>query len=394
VNKMRQMQAGITGMGSAPSTAGPSAPSTEALDERCGICHEEQISDPYTIPQCGHSFCMGCLGTWQSYLKKQHSMMPGSGGGADENDAPALTCPTCRANTPDIGMSINETAMLYAQRANRDGLSEDERTEYRELALAELKKFDGPSFLHDVKERVQKLATSSSILRELGRPADALKCLEEMEEIDRAALESKREVSRLLHALDLAESAGRNDEADAIAERLEAMKETNRKRLEWFELYLSMAETKEDMKDWAGAMELYKWKVMMKMHRTEQEIEDDEDGFTFSPSGANTPSGATPSQERRMIMGMSRCLYHLEKYDTAIELGESAITMNRHFPQVHKHVALSQKAKGDYAAALTTMARAVQYETPWDEANKKVVLKMYEEMKKDLEAKPLICDSD
>ena len=83
-----------------------------------------------------------------------------------------------------------------------------------------------------------------------------------------------------------------------------------------------------------------------------------------------------------MFMGMSRCMYHLKNYEFAIQLGEAAIEMNRHFPQVHKYVALSQKASGDIEGAIRTMARAVNYETPWDEANRKVVLAMYEEMKR------------
>jgi hypothetical protein len=58
--------------------------------------------------------------------------------------------------------------------------------------------------------------------------------------------------------------------------------------------------------------------------------------------------------------------------------------MNRHFPQVHKYVALSQKALGNNEDAVRTMAKAVNYETPWDEVNKKIVLEMYDEMKNSL----------
>jgi len=89
----------------------------------------------------------------------------------------------------------------------------------------------------------------------------------------------------------------------------------------------------------------------------------------------------SPPEQRQVIMGLSRCFYEIGKYDLAIDLGESAIEMNRHFPEVHKYVALSQKALGDIASARTTMKRAVLYETPWDDKNIEANKKMLHEMK-------------
>jgi hypothetical protein len=76
----------------------------------------------------------------------------------------------------------------------------------------------------------------------------------------------------------------------------------------------------------------------------------------------------------------SQCAYHLGKYDKALNAGGAAIQMNRHFPNVHKYVALSQKAMGDINASRVSMARAVVYETPWDEEHKADVLRMYHGM--------------
>lgn len=73
------------------------------------------------------------------------------------------------------------------------------------------------------------------------------------------------------------------------------------------------------------------------------------------------------SQWRQVYMGFSRCCYELKKYDHAIEVGEGAIMMNRHFPQVHKYVALSQKASQGLPSAIKTMKRAVLYEAPWSD---------------------------
>jgi tetratricopeptide (TPR) repeat protein len=77
----------------------------------------------------------------------------------------------------------------------------------------------------------------------------------------------------------------------------------------------------------------------------------------------------SPPEQRAVIMGLSRCCYEIGDYDNSISFGEGAIEMNRHFPEVHKYVALSQKATGDLDAAKATMTRAVLYETPWDEKN-------------------------
>ena len=78
---------------------------------------------------------------------------------------------------------------------------------------------------------------------------------------------------------------------------------------------------------------------------------------------------ATPPQWRQVWMGLSRCFYELGAYDKAIDSGMAAIEMNRHFPQVHKYVALAQHASLDYDAAKAIMTRAVLYEAPWDDKN-------------------------
>lgn len=97
-------------------------------------------------------------------------------------------------------------------------------------------------------------------------------------------------------------------------------------------------------KNWEGAFELYKSIFEATIDRS-------------------------PPEQREVYMGISRCLYEMGRYDHAIDIGNSAIKMNRHFQQVHKYVALSQKAKGDHVSAIATMTQAVIYESPWDEEN-------------------------
>lgn len=76
---------------------------------------------------------------------------------------------------------------------------------------------------------------------------------------------------------------------------------------------------------------------------------------------------ATPSQWRQVWMGMSRCFYELGNYEKAIGAGTAAIEMNRHFPHIHKYVALSHKASGDRSLSIKMMKHAVLYEAPWSD---------------------------
>ena len=107
--------------------------------------------------------------------------------------------------------------------------------------------------------------------------------------------------------------------------------------------------------NWEGALEIYKSLYMEMEYKS-------------------------PPEQRQVIMGISRCFYEMKAYDQAIGVGESAIIMNRHFPEVHKYVALAHKEKGDIETAIATMTKAVLYETPWDdkniEANKALLMEM------------------
>jgi hypothetical protein len=47
---------------------------------------------------------------------------------------------------------------------------------------------------------------------------------------------------------------------------------------------------------------------------------------------------------------------------------------------VYKYKALAQKAPGDLDAAIATVNRAVLYETPWDDNNRRIALAMYDEL--------------
>jgi len=169
-------------------------------NNRCFICLDEPIEDPWTVPQCGHSFCFGCLKSWQGHIKNNLSSSLQHNN--NSNSPTKLTCPACRANMPDIEKTMNETAMLYASRASGKGLTGDEKEKYRELALSELNKVDDST---DLENRVQALVTKSEILMKLNRPVDAYKALEEMEQIDEEGRNNGMEITRLIDLMDVAE---------------------------------------------------------------------------------------------------------------------------------------------------------------------------------------------
>eukprot|EP00979_Chaetoceros_neogracilis_P009827 scaffold2253_cov286-Chaetoceros_neogracile.AAC.2 len=339
----------------------------------CFICLSEPMMDPFMLPKCGHAFCFSCLKKWQDFA---------SGSGHQQQQGP--TCPACRAEAPDLYKSIYETAWLYAARVSNNDLTEEERRKFSELALAEIDKVDTGAAM-DHRKRMPMLFSRAEILKQLKRPEEALKIFQEIEALHQEGEKNCQEMVRLINAFKLADIKGRPDEIDiedrteemeadiegrtdemrATLHEIERMKKRNCSRLEndAVDLYQIMAECMEMMEDYKGAEDVYKFKVMAAMDANGDHI--------------------TPIQSRKMYMGISRTSYYMGNYFMSIQLGLAAIEMNRCFPQIHKYVALSQKASGNVDAAIKTMGRAVNYETPWDEANRKIVIEMYEELLKE-----------
>eukprot|EP00535_Pseudo-nitzschia_heimii_P007544 CAMPEP_0197187252 /NCGR_PEP_ID=MMETSP1423-20130617/15541_1 /TAXON_ID=476441 /ORGANISM="Pseudo-nitzschia heimii, Strain UNC1101" /LENGTH=440 /DNA_ID=CAMNT_0042638787 /DNA_START=55 /DNA_END=1377 /DNA_ORIENTATION=- len=328
----------------------------------CFICLSEPMVDPFTLPRCGHAFCFACLQTWQAFARRTGAATRVQIG--DERTAKTMTrtttCPACREEAPDIVKTVQETALLCAARAVNRDLGADEQTRHRELALRELDKLVvDPNAAIDPSQKCQALFTRAEILQHLDKHAEALEALEEAVSLQREGQKDLREAERLFEAGRQAFLEGRVDDAAAIKEEMDGREKGFAIENYGVDFYLSIAKCKTALGDYKGALDVYKFKVM----------------------AINDNANCTPPQQRMMVMGMSECFYHIGQYENAIELGEMAIEMNRFFPQVHKYVALSQKASGDREAALRTMGRAVNHETPWDEANRKIVIKMYEDMK-------------
>ena len=331
----------------------------------CYICLSETMVDPFTLPKCGHAFCFSCLQKWQDFTSKSQSQSSFWSGNQQQQQGP--TCPACRVEAPDLYKSIHETALLNVVRASNNDLTEEERRKISELALTEIDKVDTGATM-DPDKRTPMLFTRAEILQQLKRPEEALKALQEIEGLHQEGEKNYQEILRLVNALEIANIEGRMDDFDAIDQEIKRIQESHCSvaRLEndaVVDLYLIMAECMGVMEDYTGAKDVYEFKVMPAMDANHDNI--------------------IPPQQRRMFMGVSRAAYYMEDYELSIRLGREAIKLNRYFPQIHKYVALSQKASGKLEAAIKTMGRAVNYETPWDEANRKIVIKMYEELLKE-----------
>jgi tetratricopeptide (TPR) repeat protein len=149
-----------------------------------------------------------------------------------------------------------------------------------------------------------------------------------------------------------------------------------------FPILLQLADAHEAAGQWEKARDVYKDMLQQTMADSMQ------------------PQPPAP-QTRKIFSGLSRCFYQLKLYQYAILAGQDALATNRHFPGVHKLIALPQLAlvqqqqqqttsgsadrqssrdtdhEDDFTPptmddVLLTMRRGVVYETPWDDINRQV----------------------
>ena len=318
----------------------------------CGICLDEETAPRVSLSECGHAFCPECLREWHR-VELASTARPGGGG----------CCPRCRTGVQNEGVkALIDRAMIYAaRRANIKIPESDESREHGRLALAELDKV----FLIE-NDNLQALFTKRYVLSTMDEPQLAVEVFEKLIKILQGNQENADRINDCLDQVRIAKDVGDDDEAERlimIAEEITAssgsMVRLAGGKAGLFDIKIALAEAREEMRDWEAARDTYL------------------DMFVLMDS----PDVGTPVEQRKIFMGISRCFYELGDYDRALTAGEGAIEMNRHFPGVHKYVALAHKAKGELARAVETMNRAVLYETPWDEGNVEKAMKLFEELK-------------
>jgi tetratricopeptide (TPR) repeat protein len=192
----------------------------------------------------------------------------------------------------------------------------------------------------------------------------AIQVIQKRMELDKEGRENSKIMTEKLDRAKMAMDEGREEEADQIMEEIEQFHQEGHsvsrfKKGVGLDLLLQMAKAQELVQEWEAAIETYK----RLFHETYEDF-----------------SVATPVQQRKLLMGISRCFYKVGNYKGAIAMGEGAIDMNRHFPGVYKYVALSYRETGDRQMAKTTMNRAVLYETPWDDQNREEAYELFKDL--------------
>jgi tetratricopeptide (TPR) repeat protein len=353
-----------------------------AVNTACGICLEEPIFNPVVLKQCRHAFCFPCLQSWQHYRPNPEAaameFVPGQG---NQNKA----CPFCRQTIEKSATDeILELACLLSARSRRLDLHDEERSQLFDAALAEVDKI-----LHLNANDLGALFVKGQILREVA-PIEAVQVFQTAIELDRQGATERAKVDAILDAVKVAMDAGDDDEAERLLQPLEELYSSNdvsvRNRqpaqfgsgpYRLFPIFLQLAEAHEAASQWEEASDVYK-----KM---------------LNETMPDVPQPPAP-QVRMILFGLCRCFYQLKLYDRAIHAGRGALAMNRHFPGVHKLIALPQlalvrqqqqtasgamcqqssqdKNQGDDIVpptmddVLLTMRRGVVYETPWDDTNR------------------------
>ena len=246
---------------------------------------------------------------------------------------------------PDIDGGFLDRAVMHGARAAK--LTGEQRLLQCELALAEVEKelSADPSDL-----RANYLRADICLLA--GDASVAIEAFKSILDRNARARQAKDEVMRIIALADAADEAGDDAEADRLmtqAEQMESAKTLNDGSTELLETKLKLAAAHQAAGEWDAANVLYMAIV--------------------GGMGDNPMYGGLRLQ-LRLWMGMTRTFYEMGAYERAIKgSGGMAVAMNRHYPGVHKYVALSEKASGDLGAAVKTMSRAVLYEAPWDLEN-------------------------
>ena len=347
VETMKQMVADI-GSGAAAPAEDENKQDILSKQYCCGICLEEKdyMTNPVVLP-CRHVFCYPCL---RRYQQLQRSVERWNHSPPTQHHS---RCPYCRSEIYDVKKSIVEGVLIHAARAGRKDLHENERNEYAALALQELEKI-----ISTEENDIQARLTKAEILGQIGDHTRAIELFEDLEKEFQVMVDDKKKVDELTHQAKNASDAGNDAEAEKVMDQIELIITPGKSVVSESELIgmrIFIAEEYVALEKWDDAISSF-GSVMMRGQEA-----------------------LTAVQQRRIIMGLSRCFYEKGKYDTAIDFGHSAIETNRHFPGVHKYVALSYKSKGDLREAQKVMTRAVLYETPWDEYHKKEVRTLFEE---------------
>lgn len=300
------------------------------VNTACAICLEDPIpSEPVVLPKCNHAFCFSCIQTWQSYSKFDPSIdysEEPSDGNSNYKSKNQSCCPYCRQDVEKSAVQqAMETAALYAGRAKGSGSTVAERTNLYNLAIEEVDKV-----LDSNPIDFSALFLKAQILSEVS-PLEAIQVLETMIETDKVSSVLQDNVEAMIEKVDAARMVGDEDTAELLLDELEEIfsgdgpkpRRIGNGPRRLFPVLLLLAETQEAAGLWDQASLQYRNMLTMDHETTREETD--------------------PRQERMIFSGASRCFYQLGQYERAMFAGQAALSMNRHFPGVHKLIAMPQK---------------------------------------------------
>lgn len=321
-------------------------------DTECSIClrDKDNMDHPIVLKNCKHVFCVPCIRQYQEFD------LPEAPSTRSNTNNARKPCPCCRTEMQEnVRESVIAKALLHAARASRTGVSRQDKLKACQLAVEALQSLGKPTSDQDI---LQANTICGHIAVTKGDYQDALKIFEQNKRIWTKLVERKRSVDALLErGRELGSQI--NDDDDEDDTTYQAMQQIQNEILalmaqgglanegDLINCRLELANIRVEMQDWDTAKTMF------------QQI------MTDYPK----QSMMTPPQQRKVFMGFARCLYEQGHYEGSINLGEAAIEMNRHFPGVHKYVALAYRGQGEVKQAQTVMGRAVLYETPWDPVN-------------------------
>jgi tetratricopeptide (TPR) repeat protein len=308
------------------------------------------------LKACKHALCFACLKDWQTYSTNNAGLF------AAQNAA--ASCPYCRQESEkSVVEDAVENARLFTARARRLQKNDPDRKKYFDLALAEVDK------LLEANERdLPALFFKGQILAHYA-PVDAIQVYKKVLALDQEGSANLEKLEAMQNAVKVAMDAGDEDDVFRLAGSVEAYKSSGvfigqigfgPRRLIMVMIYL--AEAHEALGNWGGANAIY--------------------GELIQEASVNSST-----ETRKLLAGLSRCMFQLGFYDLAVQMGEGALLMNRHVFGVHKLIALPQLALGQVEAARTTMRRGVVYKAPWDDEDRQENIAFLEECLRDQTAK-------
>ena len=253
----------------------------------------------------------------------------------------------------NVKEAVLAKAILYSARAR-------EKRKACQLALEQMKTLGKPESDQDV---LQANIICGHLAATKGDYKDALAIFEQNERLLTKLVERKRQVDALMQkGQQLGQGKGddSDDEEEIDPETYQQMQQIQNEIMaimaqggmaresDLINCRLELTNIRLQMEDWVTAQQQY------------QQL------MTDYPQQSRI---VTPAQQQQVFLGFARCLYEEGNYVGSIRLGEAALAMNRHFPGIHKYLALAHKAQGNLPKAQQIMAQAVLYETPWDPNN-------------------------